>query len=86
MGDPVVTEAGTDPSVVGLVYVAAHMPDAGESEHEDGMLFPSDLSKSDVMKTRRKQVKFLEIQSSPRGESSDSITLTKSFIEACQVR
>jgi hypothetical protein len=30
-GGAVVTEAGTDPSVVGLVYVAAHMPDAGES-------------------------------------------------------
>jgi FMN-dependent NADH-azoreductase len=27
-------------------------------------------------------VKLLEIQSSPRSESSDSITLTKSFIEA----
>ncbi len=29
-------------------------------------------------------MKLLEIQSSPRGESSDSIALTKSFIEACQ--
>jgi FMN-dependent NADH-azoreductase len=29
-------------------------------------------------------VKLLEIQSSPRGESSDSIALTKSFIEACK--
>ena len=29
-------------------------------------------------------MKLLEIQSSPRGESSDSITLTKSFIEACK--
>jgi predicted DNA-binding transcriptional regulator AlpA len=29
-------------------------------------------------------VKLLEIQSSPRGECSDSITLTKSFIEACK--
>jgi FMN-dependent NADH-azoreductase len=29
-------------------------------------------------------VKILDIQSSPRGESSDSITLTKSFIEACR--
>jgi len=29
-------------------------------------------------------VKLLEIQSSPGGESSDSITLTKSFIEACK--
>ena len=29
-------------------------------------------------------MKLLEIQSSPRSESSDSITLTKSFIEACR--
>jgi len=29
-------------------------------------------------------VKLLDIQSSPRGESSDSITLTTSFIEACK--
>jgi FMN-dependent NADH-azoreductase len=29
-------------------------------------------------------VRVLEIQASPRGESSDSITLTKSFIEACK--
>jgi pimeloyl-ACP methyl ester carboxylesterase len=26
-GGAVITEAGTDPSVVGLVYIAAHMPD-----------------------------------------------------------
>ncbi|HWC17641.1 MAG TPA: alpha/beta hydrolase, partial [Terriglobales bacterium] len=35
-GGAVITEAGNDPSVVGLVYVAAHMPDAGEKESEDG--------------------------------------------------
>jgi FMN-dependent NADH-azoreductase len=29
-------------------------------------------------------VKLLELQSSLRGESSGSITLTKSFIEACK--
>jgi pimeloyl-ACP methyl ester carboxylesterase len=45
-GGAVITEAGTDPSVAGLVYVAAHMPDAGESEGDDGKRFPSDLSKS----------------------------------------
>jgi pimeloyl-ACP methyl ester carboxylesterase len=49
-GGAVVTEAGTDPSVVGLVYVAAHMPDAGESEADDGKRFPSDLSKSTAIK------------------------------------
>src|SRR6266404_921224 len=31
-GGTVITEAGTDPSVAGLVYIAAHMPDAGENE------------------------------------------------------
>jgi serine kinase of HPr protein (carbohydrate metabolism regulator) len=29
-------------------------------------------------------VKLLDNQSSPRGESSDSINLTQSFIEACK--
>jgi pimeloyl-ACP methyl ester carboxylesterase len=49
-GGSVITEAGTDPSVVGLVYVAAHMPDAGESEGNDGKRFPSDLAKSGGIK------------------------------------
>jgi pimeloyl-ACP methyl ester carboxylesterase len=40
-GGAVITEAGSDPSVVGLVYIAAHMPDAGEKESEDGKRFPS---------------------------------------------
>src|SRR5207342_3953072 len=30
-GGAVVTEAGTDPNVAGLVYIAAFAPDAGES-------------------------------------------------------
>jgi pimeloyl-ACP methyl ester carboxylesterase len=49
-GGAVITEAGTDPSVVGLVYVAAHMPDTGEEESEDGKRFPSDLAKSGAIK------------------------------------
>jgi pimeloyl-ACP methyl ester carboxylesterase len=49
-GGAVITEAGTDPSVAGLVYIAAHMPDAGESEANDGKRFPSDLSKSNAIK------------------------------------
>jgi hypothetical protein len=42
--------SGTDPSVAGLVYVAAHMLDAGENEADDGKRFPSDLSKSGAIK------------------------------------
>jgi pimeloyl-ACP methyl ester carboxylesterase len=49
-GGAVITEAGNDPSVAGLVYIAAHMPDAGENEADDGKRFPSDLAKSNVIK------------------------------------
>ena len=49
-GGAVITEAGNDPSVVGLVYIAAHMPDSGENESEDGKRFPSDLAKSGAIK------------------------------------
>jgi pimeloyl-ACP methyl ester carboxylesterase len=49
-GGAVITEAGTDPSVAGLVYIAAHLPDAGENEADDGKRFPSDLSKSTAIK------------------------------------
>jgi pimeloyl-ACP methyl ester carboxylesterase len=49
-GGSVITEAANDPKVVALVYVAAHMPDAGESEAEDGKRFPSDLGKSTAIK------------------------------------
>ena len=49
-GGAVITEAGDDPSVVGLVYIAAHMPDSGEKEAEDGKRFPSELAKSGAIK------------------------------------
>ena len=56
----VITEAGTDPSVAGLVYVAAHMPDAGENEADDGKRFPSDLSKSGAIKKTADGFTYLE--------------------------
>src|ERR1700728_449401 len=49
-GGAVGTEAGNEPGVAGLVYIAAHMPDAGENESDDGQRFPSDLSKSNAIK------------------------------------
>jgi pimeloyl-ACP methyl ester carboxylesterase len=49
-GGAVITEAGTETPVVGLVYIAAHMPDAGENEADDGKRFPSDISKSTAIK------------------------------------
>ena len=32
------------------MYIAAHMPDSGEKESEDGKRFPSDLAKSGAIK------------------------------------
>jgi pimeloyl-ACP methyl ester carboxylesterase len=59
-GGSVITEAGTDPSVAGLVYVAAHMPDAGENEADDGKRFPSDISKSTAIKKTADGFDFLD--------------------------
>jgi pimeloyl-ACP methyl ester carboxylesterase len=40
-GGSIITEAGIHPSVVGLVYVAAHAPDVGEDEGALGKSTPS---------------------------------------------
>jgi len=60
-GGAVITEAGTDPSVVGLVYITTHMPDAGENEAYDGKRFPSDLSKSGAIKKTADGFTYLDV-------------------------
>jgi pimeloyl-ACP methyl ester carboxylesterase len=40
-GGAIITEAGSDPHVVGLVYIAAHAPDEGETETGNGKLYPA---------------------------------------------
>lgn len=40
-GGTIITEAGTDPKVAGLVYIAAHEPDTGETEAGNGKRIPS---------------------------------------------
>jgi pimeloyl-ACP methyl ester carboxylesterase len=59
-GGAVITEAGDEPSVAGLVYIAAHMPDAGENEADDGKRFPSDLSKSNAIKKTPEGFTYLD--------------------------
>jgi pimeloyl-ACP methyl ester carboxylesterase len=46
-GGSIITEAGVDPHVVGLVYVAAHAPDVGEDEAELGKRMPSATQKQE---------------------------------------
>jgi pimeloyl-ACP methyl ester carboxylesterase len=40
-GGTVITEAGTDPKVAALVFIAAHAPDLGETESGNGKKFPN---------------------------------------------
>ena len=84
-GGSVVTEAGTDPSVAGLVYVAAHMPDVGESESEDGKLFPSELSKSTVMKTTPDGFTYLDPAQLPYYFAADLPPQQAAFMARSQV-
>jgi pimeloyl-ACP methyl ester carboxylesterase len=39
-GGGLITEAGNDPHVTGLVFIAAHAPDKGESEADNGKRIP----------------------------------------------
>jgi pimeloyl-ACP methyl ester carboxylesterase len=40
-GGAIITEAGDDPHVAGLVYIAAHAPDEGETESGNGKRYPA---------------------------------------------
>ena len=41
-GGAIITTAGNNPKVAGLVYIAAHAPDEGESEADNGKKYPSE--------------------------------------------
>lgn len=51
-GGAIITDVGNDSKVVGLVYIAAHALDQGETEVSNGKLYPNATSKThDVKKT-----------------------------------
>jgi pimeloyl-ACP methyl ester carboxylesterase len=84
-GGAVITEAGTDPSVVGLVYIAAHMPDAGEKESEDGNRFPSDLGKSGAIKKTPDGFTYLDPAQFHEYFAADLSTEQAAFMARTQV-
>jgi pimeloyl-ACP methyl ester carboxylesterase len=84
-GGAVITEAGTDSSVVGLVYVAAHMPDAGENEADDGKRFPSDLSKSGAIKKTADGFTYLDPAQFHEYFAADLSTEQAAFMARSQV-
>jgi len=84
-GGAVVTEAANDPKVVALVYVAAHMPDAGESEAENGKRFPSDLSKSNAIKKTADGFTYLDPTQFPEYFAADLPAEQAAFMARSQV-
>ncbi len=70
-GGSVITQAGSDPHVAGLVYVAAHMPDAGENEGDDGKRYPSDISKTDAIKKTYDGFNYLDPTRFPKYFAAD---------------
>src|SRR2546421_10413895 len=84
-GGAVITEAGTDPSVAGLVYVAAHMPDGGENEADDGKRFPSDLSKSTAIKKTGDGFTYLDPTQFPEYFAADLSAEQAAFMARSQV-
>ncbi|GAB3584529.1 alpha/beta hydrolase [Hymenobacter daeguensis] len=65
-GGVVITEAGTDPKVAGLVYVAAAAPDAGQSFLELVQTFPGTPGNDQIQPD-----KFGYIHMSPKGFTED---------------
>ena len=84
-GGAVITEAGNDPSVVGLVYIAVHMPDAGENEADDGKRFPSDLSKSGAIKKTLDGFTYLDPAQFHEYFAADLSTEQAAFMARSQV-
>lgn len=84
-GGSVITEAGTHPAVAGLVYVAAHMPDAGESEAGAGKRFPSDLSKSTAIRKTTDGFDYLDRAQFHEYFAADLPAATAAFMASAQV-
>ena len=84
-GGSVITEAGTDAHVAGLVYVAAHMPDAGESEASDGRRYPSDLAKSTFIKKTPDNFNYLDPSAFPAYFAADLPLLQAQFEAHSQI-
>ena len=70
-GGTVITEAGTDPHVVGLVFIAAHEPDAGESEASNGKRFPSATSKTNAIEKTPDGYTYLDPAAFPKAFAAD---------------
>lgn len=67
------------------MYVAAHMPDAGEDESDDGKRFPSDLSKSTAIKRTADGFTYLDAEQFHQYFAADLSTEQAAFMAQSQV-
>jgi pimeloyl-ACP methyl ester carboxylesterase len=70
-GGTVITEAGTDPHVIALVYMTAHEPDAGETEASNGKRFPSATSKTNAIEKRPDGYTYIDPAAFPQAFAAD---------------
>lgn len=85
-GGSIITEAGVQPNVVGLVYVAAHAPDVGEDEGALGKKTPSILGKTPgAIKTTPDGFTYLDPQEFPKLFAPDLPRAQATFEASSQV-
>jgi pimeloyl-ACP methyl ester carboxylesterase len=70
-GGSLITEAGTDPHVVGLVYIAAQMPDTGENEAADSKRDPSVVAGTNVIEKSSEGFTHLDRAEFPKYFAAD---------------
>ena len=81
-GGAVITEAGTDPHVAALVYIAAHAPDEGETEVGNGKKFPN--GSRPLVKTSDGFV-FLDPANFPSDFAADLPAMQAEFMAHAQI-
>jgi pimeloyl-ACP methyl ester carboxylesterase len=82
-GGTVITEAGTNPKVVGLVYVSALSPDAGETTSEQYAGFSAP---DFVIDTQADGYGFVSLEKFKIGFAGDASDADAAFLRDSQVR
>lgn len=82
-GGTVITEAGTHPKVVGLVYVSALAPDAGESTAQQYQGFAS--TPEFVIETHKNGFGYLSLEKFKAGFAHDASDADAAFMRDSQV-
>lgn len=82
-GGTVITEAGTHPNVIGLVYVSALAPDAGESTAQQYQGFAS--TPDFVIETHKDGFGYLSLEKFKAGFASDMSDADAAFLRDSQV-